>query len=221
MDPLSAAFFREYAKRKEMKIRGCCRFEKSKPGQDDTALYFCQTCREVMEKQGIRTKSMWEFIDEDEEFVFPDHAGMTFLIQDCWRDREHPEIHRAVRSLLTKMHISFTELPRNKERSDYCGTLHFETGLYQDEFPSSDHLSHYGEEAVRKLMAEKASRLGGSAAVTCCARCCKGIVLGGGHAVHLTWLLAGRYKGREKELEERIIAINQRPDPRYKLNNRQ
>jgi Fe-S oxidoreductase len=172
MDSVSSAFFREYAKKHEMKIRACCRFDKKLPSETDTALYFCQTCREVMESQGIHTKSMWEYIDEDPDYVFPDYSGMKFVIQDCWRDREHPEIHQAVRSLLNKMHIEYIEIPKSRENSDYCGTLHFETEKYKNEIPSFDHLSHYGEEMIQKLMEEKASQMNGLPVITCCARCC-------------------------------------------------
>lgn len=35
-------------------------------------------------------------------------------LQDCWRDRNHPEIHQAVRSLL-KMNIEVLEIEKNKE----------------------------------------------------------------------------------------------------------
>ena len=37
-------------------------------------------------------------------------------LQDCWRDRNHPEIHQAVRSLLKKMNIEVLEIEKNKEK---------------------------------------------------------------------------------------------------------
>ena len=100
MDPVSAKTLVQYARSKEMKIRGCCHFDKNILTEEDTAVYFCQACREFMEQQGFHTKSFWEVLDEDSEFVLPDYFGMKFVIQDCWRDRKHPEIHQAVRSLL-------------------------------------------------------------------------------------------------------------------------
>ena len=118
MDPVSAKCLRDYAKEKNMKIRACCHFDKNILTDDDIGIYFCQACREVMEKQGFRTKSFWEILDEDESFVLPDYSGMKFVIQDCWRDREHPEIHKAIRSLLAKMHIEYVELPKNYYRDD-------------------------------------------------------------------------------------------------------
>ena len=221
MDPVSAKCLREYAVEKGMKIRICCHFDKNLLGEEDTAIYFCQACREFMEKQGFHTKSLWEILDEDQKFVFPDYSGMHFVIQDCWRDREHPEIHRAVRSLLDKMHIAYTELPLSREHSDYCGTLHFETVQYKDDIPSFDHLSHNGKEMCRKLMEEKAAQLNGIPVITCCARCYKGFIEGGAHPVHLMTLITGNYIGREKELEERTIEIMQKPDPRYAMRPKQ
>lgn len=58
-----------------------------------------------MEGKSFHTKSLRQFIDEDPSFVFPDYAGIEYVLIDCWRDREHPEIHSAVRSLLNKMNI--------------------------------------------------------------------------------------------------------------------
>lgn len=221
MDPVSAKALIQYARSKNMKVRACCKFDKNILTDEDTAIYFCQACREYMETQGYHTKSFWEILDEDSELTLPDYSGMKFVIQDCWRDREHPEIHQAVRSLLNKMHIEFAELPHNKEHSDFCGTLHFETERYRHMIPSPDHLTHYGDEMAKKLMEEKVSQLNGMPVITCCARCYKGYILGGGHPVHLMTLLTGNYTGREKELEERTIRIMSRPDPRYNLRPKQ
>ncbi len=217
MDPVSAKCLRDYAKEKNMKIRACCHFDKNILTDDDIGIYFCQACREVMEKQGFRTKSFWEILDEDESFVLPDYSGMKFVIQDCWRDREHPEIHKAIRSLLAKMHIEYVELLKNKDHSDYCGTLHFETELYKDQVSSFDHISHNGEELTKKMMEEKAAQLNGLPVITCCARCYKGFITGGAHPVHLMTLITGNYLGREKELEEKTIEIMKKPDPRYAM----
>lgn len=219
MDPQSAKWIREYAIQKGMKVRACCHFDKNALEDEDTGLYFCQECRNVMEGQSFHTKSLWQFIDEDPSFVFPDYAGIEYVLIDCWRDREHPEIHSAVRSLLKKMNIRVTEPEKNRENTDFCGTLHFETELYRDEVTSFDHLSHFGKEMEKKLMEEKVSQLRGMSAITYCCRCYKGIITGGGHPVHLMSLLAGSDENHLKETEEKTIEIMKKPDPRYAMKN--
>lgn len=220
MDPASAKHFLEYTRAKEIKTRACCKFDKNVLGEEDTALYFCQACREQMESQGFHTESLWQYIDQDENFIFPQYSGEEYVILDCWRDREHPEIHKAVRSLLEKMNIRYIELPHNRENSDFCGTLHFETELYRNEVPSFDHVSHFGKEMERKLMEEKVSQLGGRPVITYCARCYKGILAGGGHPVHLMTLLTSNDPECFRRTEEKTRDIMSRPDPRYALKNR-
>lgn len=57
----------------------------------------------------MKTQSMWEYLDALKDFNFPNLNGQKFYVQDCWRDRNHPEIHEAVRSLLKKMHAEVIE----------------------------------------------------------------------------------------------------------------
>ncbi len=108
-----------------MPVAGCCRTDKTPRAADDTALYFCQACREVLEGR-MQTRSLWEYLDGDADFPLPDYSGLRVNLQDCWRDHAHPEIHEAVRSLLHKMHVEVVELDRNREKADFCGNLHAE-----------------------------------------------------------------------------------------------
>ena len=217
LDPVSAKDLREYAKMKGMAVRACCHFDKTELTEEDMAVYFCQACRETIEKNESRNISFWEILDQDPSFVFPDYHGMEFVLQDCYRDRNHPEIHKAVRSLLTKMNIRYVELPRNKENSDFCGTLHFETVKYADDIPSFDHISHNGKEMTKKLMEEKVEQLQGLPVICYCGRCLNGILLGEGHPVHLMTLINNHYLGREEQLEAHALDLLSKPDPRYKM----
>ena len=217
LDPVSAKSLQEYAKEAGMEIRACCHFDKTELTEEDNAIYFCQACRETVEQRNSHTISFWEILDQDTTFIFPDYQGKEFVIQDCYRDRNHPEIHMAVRSLLTKMHIRYIELPRNKENSDFCGTLHFESVRYANEIPSFDHISHNGKEMTKKLMEEKVEQFNGLPVITCCGRCFNGILLGGGHPVHLMTLITNHYLGYEDELEARALDILSKPDPRYQM----
>ena len=111
---------------KQMPVAGCCRVDKREISPADIALYICQACRETLEDK-VKTQSMWEYLDALKDFNFPNLNGQKFYVQDCWRDRNHPEIHEAVRSLLKKMHAEAIEIEHNREKSIFCGNLHYET----------------------------------------------------------------------------------------------
>ena len=111
---------------KQMPVAGCCRVDKREISPADIALYICQACRETLEDK-VKTQSMWEYLDALKDFNFPNLNGQKFYVQDCWRDRNHPEIHEAVRSLLKKMHAEVIEIEHNREKSIFCGSLHYET----------------------------------------------------------------------------------------------
>lgn len=111
---------------KQMPVAGCCRVDKREISPADIALYICQACRETLEDQ-VKTQSMWEYLDALKDFNFPNLNGQKFYVQDCWRDRNHPEIHEAVRSLLKKMHAEVIEIEHNREKSIFCGNLYYET----------------------------------------------------------------------------------------------
>ena len=97
---------------KQMPVAGCCRVDKREISPADIALYICQACRETLEDK-VKTQSMWEYLDALKDFNFPNLNGQKFYVQDCWRDRNHPEIHEAVRSLLKKMHAEVIEIEDN------------------------------------------------------------------------------------------------------------
>ena len=111
---------------KQMPVAGCCRVDKREISPADITLYICQACRETLEDK-VKTQSMWEYLDALKDFNFPNLNGQKFYVQDCWRDRNHPEIHEAVRSLLKKMHAEVIEIEHNREKSIFCGNLHYET----------------------------------------------------------------------------------------------
>ena len=66
----------------------------------------CQACRETLEaKEGnqLLLENLFVWLDRQEDFPWPDYSGLVVNVQDCWRDRKHPEIFQAVRSCLGKM----------------------------------------------------------------------------------------------------------------------
>ena len=198
--PLAAERIREYLKQK-MPVAGCCRVDALEYPEGSTAIYFCQACRETLESRAggkFTLVNLFQYLDKDTDFPLPDYAGLTVTVQDCWRDREHPEIFAAVRSLLQKMNITVVEMEENREHSRFCGNLHFEPrdpeNLEQLRTYGEKPLYQLPEEIQRLLMREQVEKLPCELAVTYCNRCKAGILLGGGKAVHLLELAMGTYQ---------------------------
>ena len=101
---------------------GCCRPGHKKLTADDTAVFVCNNCAAVIEENTEASlKSLWELIDEDPYFPFPDYGGEEITVQDCWIAFEKRKVQDAVRSLLRKMNFRIAELPENYEKTRFCG----------------------------------------------------------------------------------------------------
>lgn len=180
----------------------CCRLDKNEYAADDTGVYLCQACREVMEqKLHVGTLTLWEYVDADESFVFPDYSGLKVTVQDCWRDREHPEIHTAVRNLLRKMNVEFVEIEGEaREKSTFCGDLHYEPkrpeniATVAEYAAGGEPLFKAPPEVMARLMSEQAEKIHTEWAVTYCNRCTRTLRMGGANAVHIAELLFGDFK---------------------------
>lgn len=187
----------------EKPIAICCLREKRALGDGDTGLYLCQSCREHI--QGGAPKSLWEWLLEQEDFEWPSYESLSVVIQDCWRDRDHPEVHEAVRAALDAMGVAWTEPEDARERSTFCGTRHVEPRTPRQRELMAGHPDFYvrkmPEEVQRELMAERVRELEACAPegepaviLTSCNACTQGLQLGGGNVVHLGELVMGTYE---------------------------
>lgn len=178
-----------------MPVAGCCLYDKKVYSDEDIALILCQACRQQLETK-IKTKTIWEYFDEDETFEFPNYHHTKMNLQDCFRDKDHPEVHQAVRNILKKMHIEVIEIEDNKEKSTFCGTLHFESKKQEiiellKQYPNSK-ISQLPEDIQIKLMQEQVSKYNNDYYVICdCNRCLKGVTMGGAKGIHLLDLVMG------------------------------
>lgn len=197
--PEAAEKIREYFSAK-MPVAGCCRVDQLNFPEGSTAVYFCQACRETLEARAdgrFLLQNLFEYLNEDADYPWPDYSGLTVTVQDCWRDREHPEIFDAVRSVLQKMRVSVIEMTENRAHSRFCGNLHLEpqkeSSLQLLEAYKGRPLYELPEDVQRTLMQEQVETLPCDLAVTYCNRCKAGILLGGGKAVHLLELATGMF----------------------------
>lgn len=101
---------------------GCCRPNHTKLTSDDTALVVCNNCAAIIEENTeAEIIFLWQMIDQDSDFPFPDYHGEEMTIQDCWIAFEKRHVQNAVRSLLRKMNIKVVELENNYEKTTFCG----------------------------------------------------------------------------------------------------
>ncbi len=188
-----------------MDVAGCCLREKRVLGEGDVGIYMCQSCREHV--QGGSTESLWPWLLRQGDFAWPRYDGLSVVVQDCWRDREHPEVHEAVREALRRMGVSWAEPADARERATFCGTRHVEPRTPRQaelmaEHPDF-HVRDMPKETQAELMAERVRELQAAApagepllVLTYCNACTQGIELGGGAAVHLGELAMGTYAAR-------------------------
>lgn len=186
--PLTAKKIRNYFKER-MQIAGCCLYDKNTYTNDDVGLILCQACRQQLAPK-IKTKTIWEYFDEDLSFTFPNYNHQKMYLQDCFRDIDHPEVHQAIRNLCKKMNIEVIEIKNNKENSTFCGTLHFKEHHPILEANKDTKLSKLPEELQIQVMKDYTQIFQEEYPIIVdCNRCFKGIKMGQKEVVHLLDLL--------------------------------
>lgn len=176
----------------EMQIMGCCRADRADHDPSDTAVVICQSCRDTVESK-INVISLWEYLLQT-GFSFPDYSGLTVNVQDCWRERNQPEVRMAIRTILKRMNIQIVETPLNGRDADFCGTWHYEVKNPElaaeiAKYPSKS-LYALPVELQQKVMAERSADYSCEYVVCGCATCYNGIRLGGiAKGIHLLELL--------------------------------
>ncbi len=101
---------------------GCCRPNHKKLTSEDAAIVVCNNCAAIIEENTKASiKFLWQIIDQDPDFQFPDYHGEKMTIQDCWIAFEKRYVQDTVRSLLNKMNIKVVELEENFEATKFCG----------------------------------------------------------------------------------------------------
>ena len=225
--PVLSASIQEYVRRRfDLKVVRCCvphyklrEFEEKMPEGEardrwsalpDSAVFqkgdevysLCHNCNNIIEEMHpeICVHSLWELLDADDRFPFPDCRGWKVTVQDCWRSRDRKSEQDAVRSLLKKMNIDYAETEENRDKTEFCGV-----SLYRPQPPRNPKLAprHYVEGAAGKfephtpeeqesLMREYCSRFVTDKVVCYCHYCQEGLQLGGVDSRHLADLLFGR-----------------------------
>lgn len=165
----------------------------------DRVVSVCHNCTNIVEewRKGAAAVSLWEVIDADESFPFPDYGGMEVTLQDCWRTRERRNEQDAVRSLLRKMNIRYIETEKNRGEADFCGST-----LYREQPLKNARLApkHYVEQAEglfvphtreeqTAIMKEYCRQYQTDRVVCYCHYCLEGLMQGGVNGQHIANLL--------------------------------
>lgn len=165
----------------------------------DEIYSLCHNCNNIIEEMhpGVRVHSLWELLDQDQDFRAPDHHGLQVTIQDCWRSKDRSDEQTAVRNLLRKMNIDFQETDCNRENTDFCGA-----SLYRAQPPRNPKLApkHYvegakglfvphSEEEQIHIMKEYCRQYQTDTVVCYCHYCLEGLKMGGVNGKHMADLL--------------------------------
>lgn len=197
--PGVSARIRDYMASRGAAVMGCCRKDHAR--FSGTPVTICQTCRIIIEENhpGSDGISLWEAVDADPDFPFPDCSGMTVTVQDCYRARGRETERAAVRSLLKKLGIRTVELPGTEEELSFDGAW-----LYRPVMPGNLHLAprRFGEiakdicplpeEEITARLKRYCRRFTTDTVVCTCRACLLGLRTGlpeGSRALHLAELL--------------------------------
>ena len=165
----------------------------------DSVYSLCHNCNNIIEEMHpeVQVHSLWELIDSDADFPFPSYEGMRVTVQDRWRARTRTAEQAAVRSLLEKKGIAWTEAKEHHEHTEFCGC-----SLYRAQPPRNPKLApkHYVDDAVGKfiphsqdeqvqIMKEYCGQFQTKTVVCYCHYCLEGLLAGGVDGRHIAQLL--------------------------------
>lgn len=127
--------------------------------------------------EGIQTISIWEVLDALEGLPLPSFQGLTVSVHDSCSFRQKPQVHTAVRSLLSKMGIKVVESPFSGTNSICCGDN------FYGRLPNAQ---------VIELQQRRADQMPCDNVVVYCIGCVRAMAQGGKRPRYLPDLIFGR-----------------------------
>ncbi len=152
----------------------CCRHDPKLP-VGSTIIANCAGCDRRFRSlyDGVQTISFWEVVDAL-DVVWPDHSGLTVSVHDSCGYRHKPQVHKAIRSLLAKMHIKVVESKFSGTSSVCCG----------DNF-----YGYVPNEEVERRIKLRADQMPAQDVLVYCIGCVRAMQSGGNQPHHLLDLL--------------------------------
>jgi hypothetical protein len=124
--------------------------------------------------EGISAISLWEILIKIESFPYPDYSKTKMSIQDACPVKNKPQVHLAIRSLLSKMNIDIVENINCGEKSICCGDS------YYPALPL---------EQIHEKMKKRAGEMPCGDVVVYCVSCIKSMYIGQKNPRHMIDLL--------------------------------
>ena len=166
---------------------------------EDIIWSLCPNCMNIIEEwRNVKNvHSLWELIDQDDSFEFPNYSDMRVTLQDCWRMRDRTATHEAVRSLLTKMRIDYEELKDRREQADFCGKSLYRPQVSRNPALAPKHYKanteglfvEHTEDEQNRIMMEYCKCYTTDTVICYCHYCLEGVLAGGVKGLHLAELL--------------------------------
>lgn len=181
-----------------IKTIGCCRPGHKKLSGEDIALTICQSCSAII---GENTKteeiSIFQFLNKDDHFPWPDYHGEEITLQDCWRAKGKHDLHDAVRRILTKMNMRVVELEECRDESRFCGVFRYNP-MREENIRIAPHyfvdqmeecLEIHTPKEQQILMEENSKRYHTNRVAVYCNSCLRGLEQGGVKGIHVMDLM--------------------------------
>lgn len=183
----------------DIQISGCCRPVHKKLTKNDTVVYICNTCSAFCTEGSAAEKviSIWELLENDKQFSYPDYGHRKMALQDCWRVYDNAAQQKAVRSIIKKMNIDIKELDENYNNTRFCGISLYELLPKQSgDFAPKRFIENavdlfipHTKEEQMTLMRNHCNTIDANEVICYCVACIKGISHGGKKGIHLLDLL--------------------------------
>jgi hypothetical protein len=153
----------------------CCQHDPKLP-ENSKVINMCPGCDKRFSKdyKGVTTVSLWEVINENNFFVYPDYKGRKMSIIDACPTREVSIVQNSIRDLLIKMNIDLVEPKNTRKESTCCGDFYYGT------MPTVK---------VKELMIEKALEMPADEIVVHCVSCVMAVCNGGKNPRYIADLL--------------------------------
>ena len=153
----------------------CCQHDPKLP-ENSKVINVCPGCDKRFSKdyKGVSTISLWEVINENNFFEYPDYKGRKMSIIDACPTREVSIVQNSIRDLLSKMNINLVEPQYTRKESTCCGDF------YYGAMPT---------EKVKELMVEKASEMPANDIAVHCVSCIMAVCNGGKNPKYIADLL--------------------------------
>ena len=155
----------------------CCHHEDGLP-PGTVIINTCSGCdrRYRHRREDLRTVSLWEVIAALPDFPYPDYGGQHISIHDACPTRTRPELHAAVRTLLTRMNLNIQEAQRIGTEQVCCGDSYYPAKPLEE---------------IHRRMRDRAAQMPADDVCVYCVSCVKAMALGGKRPRYLVDLLFG------------------------------